>query len=94
MTAPYKALGRGLQSLLSAQQRNAHRTGAIPIAAIRPGTLQPRKAIPEEPLEKLAALIRAKGVVQPIVVRAVPGLRLSRVETLAPPPWDGSASDR
>jgi len=73
MSAPYKGLGRGLQSLLSAQPRNPYRTGAIPIAAIRPGSLQPRKSIHEEPLGELAASIEANGVVQPIVVRPVAG---------------------
>jgi len=73
MTAPSKGLGRGLQSLLSAQPRNAHRAGGIPVAAIRPGSLQPRKVIHEAPLEELAASIKANGVIQPIVVRAVPG---------------------
>ena len=73
MAAPSNTLGRGLQSLLSAQPRNAHRTGAIPIAAIRPGSVQPRKVIHEAPLEELAASIKANGVIQPIVVRPVPG---------------------
>ncbi len=73
MTTPYQGLGRGLQSLLSAQPRNTHRTGAIPIAAIRPGSVQPRKVIEEAPLEDLAASIKANGVIQPIVVRPVPG---------------------
>ena len=74
MVQPSKNLGRGLQSLLSAQPRNPYRTGAVPIAAIRPGSLQPRKAIHEEPLGELAASIKTNGVVQPIVVRPVPGL--------------------
>jgi len=73
MVTSTKGLGRGLQSLLGAQPRNAHRTGAIPIVAIRPGSLQPRKAIHEEPLEELAASIKSNGVIQPIVVRPVPG---------------------
>ena len=63
-----------MQALLSAPPRNSYRAGAVPIAAIRPGSLQPRKAIHEEPLGELAASIKANGVVQPIVVRPVPGL--------------------
>jgi ParB family transcriptional regulator, chromosome partitioning protein len=73
MVAPSKGLGRGLQSLLGGQPRNPYRTGAIPIAAISPGSLQPRSQIREQPLDELAASIKANGVIQPIVVRPVPG---------------------
>jgi ParB family chromosome partitioning protein len=73
MTAPSKGLGRGLDSLLSAQPRNLYRTGALPVSAIRQGSHQPRRQIRDEPLEELAASIKANGVIQPIVVRPVPG---------------------
>ena len=68
-----KGLGRGLQTLLNPQARPLYRTGAIPIAAIRQGSLQPRSQIRAEALEELAASIKANGVIQPIVVRPVPG---------------------
>jgi len=75
MTVPSKGLGRGLQSLLSPQPRQGYRsgTGAIPIGAIRRGAHQPRTELRREPLEELTASIRANGVIQPIVVRPVPG---------------------
>jgi len=68
-----KGLGRGLQTLLNPQPRNLYRTGAIPIAAIRQGSLQPRTQVRDEALDELAASIKANGVIQPIVVRPVPG---------------------
>jgi ParB family transcriptional regulator, chromosome partitioning protein len=76
MSAPTKGLSRGLESLLSPQQpRKLYRSGvgSIPIAAIRRGSAQPRTQVRQEPLEELAASIRTKGIIQPILVRPVPG---------------------
>jgi ParB family chromosome partitioning protein len=54
----------------SAEQR-APRT--LPIALLRPNPFQPREHFDPEALEELAASIRDKGVIQPIIVRPVPG---------------------
>jgi ParB family chromosome partitioning protein len=43
----------------------------LPLTAIRAGASQPRKSIHQQPLEELAASIRASGVIQPIVVRPI-----------------------
>lgn len=43
----------------------------IPVEKIRRGRYQPRRHIRPEALEELAASIRAQGVVQPVVLRAV-----------------------
>jgi ParB family chromosome partitioning protein len=40
---------------------------------MRPGAFQPRRDILKEPLEELAASIKANGVLQPIVIRPFPG---------------------
>jgi len=40
---------------------------------MRPGAFQPRRDILKEPLEELAASIKANGVLQPIVIRPLPG---------------------
>jgi ParB family chromosome partitioning protein len=40
---------------------------------IRPGKYQPRRAMDPERLQELAASIKAQGLIQPIVVRAVAG---------------------
>jgi ParB family transcriptional regulator, chromosome partitioning protein len=42
---------------------------------IQPGKFQPRQAMDPERLQELAASIKAQGVIQPIVVRAIPGAR-------------------
>jgi ParB family chromosome partitioning protein len=75
MTLPSKGLGRGLHALLGAQPRPGYRSGAgaIPLSAIRRGGLQPRRELRREQLEELTASIRTNGVIQPIVVRPVPG---------------------
>jgi ParB family chromosome partitioning protein len=39
---------------------------------MQPGAFQPRREIHKEPLEELAASIKANGVIQPIVVRPIP----------------------
>lgn len=75
MAASSKSLGRGLESLLSAPPQGLTKpTGSIAIDAIRPGKSQPRANIRKEPLEELAASIKANGVIQPILVRPVPGM--------------------
>jgi ParB family transcriptional regulator, chromosome partitioning protein len=74
MSTPTKSLSRGLDSLLNPQARGLYRSGvgSIPMAAIRRGGAQPRTQFKQEALEELAASIKTKGVIQPIVVRPVP----------------------
>ncbi len=43
----------------------------VPIELIRPGSLQPRRRFGEAELEALAESIREKGVLQPLLVRAI-----------------------
>lgn len=74
-------LGRGLSSMLSQttlKQVQESKEGAsedalreLPLEFIRPGKYQPRSVFDEDRLEELASSIRAQGVVQPVVVRAV-----------------------
>ena len=75
-----RGLGRGLEALLSARPgiRPAIPTaavsgGSLPIADIQAGPSQPRRNIQAQPLEELAASIKANGVIQPIVVRPLAG---------------------
>jgi ParB family chromosome partitioning protein len=76
MSVQGKSLSRGLDSLLDPQQpRGLYRSGvgSMPIAAIRRGSMQPRTQFRPEALEELAASIKANGIIQPILVRSVPG---------------------
>jgi len=74
MTAASKGLGRGLRSLLGAEPTvSASRGGGtLPISLMQAGAFQPRRAIHQQPLEELAASIKANGVIQAIVVRPLP----------------------
>lgn len=87
MTAPSKGLGRGLQSLLGAQPTVSASRGAgtLPITLMQPGTFQPRREIHQQPLEELAASIKSNGVIEPIVLRALPAgsVGLARYEIVA-----------
>jgi ParB family chromosome partitioning protein len=72
-------LGRGLSALIDEAVRppKADPTGAgggvraIEIARIRPNPLQPRKNFDENAISELTASIVERGVLQPILVRAV-----------------------
>jgi ParB family chromosome partitioning protein len=71
-------LGRGLSSLLGEVAQEAPLAGSgagrggvemIPVASIAPHPGQPRRVFREEALAELAASIKARGLIQPIVVR-------------------------
>ncbi|MDX1648199.1 MAG: ParB/RepB/Spo0J family partition protein [Longimicrobiales bacterium] len=69
-------LGRGLGALLGDYldpevQKSEIRT--VPLSAIVPNPLQPRRVFTEAELSDLAASIRENGLLQPLVVRPVPG---------------------
>src|SRR5579871_5522578 len=64
-----------LQVFLDAHPRRSYRqgVGSIPIQAIRP-SLNPTRSEPRpELLEELVASIKAGGLMQPLIVRPVPG---------------------
>jgi ParB family transcriptional regulator, chromosome partitioning protein len=65
-----------LQAFLNVHPRRLYRQGAagsIPIRAIR-AALKPSRSEPRpELLEELVASIKATGVIQPLIVRPVPG---------------------
>jgi ParB family transcriptional regulator, chromosome partitioning protein len=67
----HKALGRGLDALLGASPRASGEgeLRQLPIDSLRPGKYQPRTRMDEASLAELAESIRARGVIQPIVVR-------------------------
>ena len=79
MAAPKKrGLGRGLDALLGGgdagtpsviEQEGELRS--LPIQQIQPGKYQPRRPWNDEALDELAASIKAQGLIQPVVVRAI-----------------------
>lgn len=71
-----RGLGRGLSALMADVRidgapgnQTDPADAQLPIDRIRPNPAQPRRDFPAEALQELAASIRQKGVLQPIIVR-------------------------
>src|SRR6202142_3359740 len=71
-------LGRGLAALLGGatpQHAEVSRgTRQTPIEFLRPNPRNPRKRFDDSELDELAASIKERGIIQPIVVRAITGV--------------------
>ncbi|MDZ4098307.1 MAG: ParB/RepB/Spo0J family partition protein [Methylophilaceae bacterium] len=69
-----KGLGRGLDSLLAgddSSDSNADALTTLKVGQLQPGKYQPRTHMDQESLASLAESIKAQGIMQPILVRAV-----------------------
>jgi ParB family chromosome partitioning protein len=74
VTTRHRGLGRGLDALLGGAERKGRdeeSLAQLTVASLRPGKYQPRTRMDEASLAQLADSIRARGVIQPIVVRPV-----------------------
>jgi ParB family chromosome partitioning protein len=73
----HRGLGRGLSALIGEEavptRGEVRATHKLPIAFIKPNKLQPRKRFAPEELADLAASVKEKGVLQPIMVRPIKG---------------------
>ncbi len=71
-------LGRGLAALLgganSQHAETARGPRQTPIEFLRPNPRNPRKLFDAAELEELAASIKERGIIQPVIVRAIPGV--------------------
>ena len=83
--AKKRGLGRGLESLLGPKGQSAAEDEIapaapqqLPITALQPGRYQPRTGMDPERLAELADSIRAQGLIQPIVVRAIAATKGSK----------------
>ncbi len=68
-TPKRKALGRGLDSLISMDDVPARGSSAIndiPLESISPNPDQPRRSFDPDALEELASSIRELGIIQPL----------------------------
>ena len=85
-----RGLGRGIDALLGTATAAADGSAArdpeghdgfrvLPVDLIRRGKYQPRRIVEESALEELAQSVRARGIVQPIVVRPAEGGRFEIV---------------
>jgi ParB family chromosome partitioning protein len=72
-----KRLVRGLATFIDGFEADdavaAEGQRTVALDALRPGRFNPRRNFPEAQLEELAASIRERGLVQPLVVRPVRG---------------------
>lgn len=75
---PRRALGKGLSALLPTKPtpqptvepaHSGEEVALLPIEAIEPNPLQPRRVFQADRIEELAQSIRANGIIQPLVVR-------------------------
>jgi ParB family chromosome partitioning protein len=70
-------LGRGLAALIGDDEmpplERARAQRKVPIESVRPNPRNPRQTFGETELDELANSVRERGIIQPIVVRAVPG---------------------
>jgi ParB family chromosome partitioning protein len=72
-------LGRGLAALIGdvGEESSVERPRAqrrLPISALRPNARNPRRSFAAAELEELAASLRERGIIQPIVVRSLRGV--------------------
>jgi ParB family transcriptional regulator, chromosome partitioning protein len=74
-----RGMGRGLAAILPRGQGGEQGVRDVPVDLIAPNPRQPRRAFDEAALAELAESIRARGLLQPIVVRGVPGGRYELV---------------
>src|SRR4051794_24752878 len=68
-------MGRGLAAILSTSSREEAGLREIPTELIRPNPNQPRREFDDEALLALAESVKARGILQPIVVRPLDGGR-------------------
>jgi ParB family transcriptional regulator, chromosome partitioning protein len=74
-------LGRGLAALIgdigaeNVTPERARNQRRVPIEYLRPNPRNPRKNFSDAELEELAASIKERGIIQPVVVRAVRGAK-------------------
>lgn len=73
-----RGLGRGLSALIGDEAAAVKGEPvakkdlrSLPVAFLQPGRFQPRMSFAEQPLQELAASIKEKGVLSPILVRPV-----------------------
>lgn len=75
-----RGLGRGLSALLGEEVGENDRVldrarglKQVPVAYLRPGKFQPRQAFDEDELATLVQSINRQGILQPLIVRRLPG---------------------
>jgi ParB family transcriptional regulator, chromosome partitioning protein len=70
-----RGMGRGLSALLSPSADAEQELRHLPVELIEPNPRQPRRQIDESGLAGLASSLQERGVLQPVLVRPLPGGR-------------------
>jgi ParB family chromosome partitioning protein len=73
MPTSRKALGRGFTALIPPGPKEGYELLELSLGRIIPNRYQPRKIFRQEELSELAVSLKAKGAIQPIIVRKVDG---------------------
>ncbi len=68
-----RGMGRGLAAILPRGRTDETGFRELPLDLVAPNPRQPRREFDDEALLALAESIRARGVLQPVLVRPVPG---------------------
>ena len=68
-----RGMGRGLAAILSSSSEAEAELRDVPVELIAPNPQQPRRSFDEGPLVALADSLKDRGVLQPVLVRPVPG---------------------
>jgi ParB family chromosome partitioning protein len=68
-----RGIGRGLAAILPPSETREESLIRIPVDTVRPNPRQPRVSLEDESLQQLADSIRVHGVLQPVLVRPLPG---------------------
>ncbi len=74
-----RGMGRGLAAIISSPQTADAGLRELPVDLIGPNPTQPRRIFDDDALAALAESIRARGVLQPLVVRPLVGGRYELV---------------
>lgn len=82
--ARQRGMGRGLAAILAADERSEETAGrpefrTLPVELVVPNPGQPRRTFDPEALQALAGSIADRGVLQPVLVRPLPGGRYELV---------------
>jgi ParB family chromosome partitioning protein len=71
--AGQRGMGKGLSAILPRSGKEETGLREVPVELIEPNPRQPRREFDEEALVALSESIRSRGVLQPVVVRPLPG---------------------
>ena len=77
MARPMPGMGRGLEAILSASSEDAaapaEQLRQLPVDLMAPNPRQPRRRFEPDSLQSLASSIEEQGLLQPVLVRPLPG---------------------